>query len=141
MGWTIRVLGFNSWQGLGIFLFTTASRMALGPTQPPIQWAPGALSLGVKLTILLHPVPKSRMCGVIPALPQYIMAWCLVKHRDNFIFTFFTFITVPNPVCKFEYSQEYMSCEYTCMPVVSHTEEIHRREITQLLGNIKECIC
>jgi hypothetical protein len=34
--------------GLGIFLFTTASRTALGSTQPPIQWVPGALSLGVK---------------------------------------------------------------------------------------------
>jgi hypothetical protein len=32
---------------LGIFL-TTASRSALGPTQPPIQWVLGALSLGVK---------------------------------------------------------------------------------------------
>jgi hypothetical protein len=31
--------------GLGIFLFTTASRTALEPTQPPIQWVPGALSV------------------------------------------------------------------------------------------------
>jgi hypothetical protein len=31
-----------------IFLLTAASRTALGPTQPPIQGVPGALSLGVK---------------------------------------------------------------------------------------------
>jgi hypothetical protein len=48
MGWTIGVLGFDSRWGLGIFLFTTASRTTLGPTQPPIQWVPGALSLRVK---------------------------------------------------------------------------------------------
>jgi hypothetical protein len=34
--------------GLGIFLFTTESRSALEPTQPPIQWVPGAISRGVK---------------------------------------------------------------------------------------------
>jgi len=34
--------------GLGIFLFTTASRTALGPTQAPIQWVTGSLSLEVK---------------------------------------------------------------------------------------------
>jgi hypothetical protein len=48
MGWRIGVPGFDSRQGLGIFLFTTASRTALGPTQPHIQWVPGALSMGVK---------------------------------------------------------------------------------------------
>jgi hypothetical protein len=44
----IAFLGFDSRRGLGIFLFTTASRTALEPTQPPIQWVPGALSLGEK---------------------------------------------------------------------------------------------
>jgi hypothetical protein len=48
MGWTIGILGFVSRQGLGIFLFTTASKTALGSTQPSIQWIKGALSLGVK---------------------------------------------------------------------------------------------
>jgi len=29
------------------------------------------------------------MSGAIHPLPQYVfMAWCLVKHRDNFTFTF-----------------------------------------------------
>jgi hypothetical protein len=31
-----------------IFLFVTASKTALGPTQPPTQWVPGALTQGVK---------------------------------------------------------------------------------------------
>jgi hypothetical protein len=30
------------------FLFSTASRPALGATKPPTQWVPEALSLGVK---------------------------------------------------------------------------------------------
>jgi hypothetical protein len=41
------VLGFDFRWGLGIFLFT-ASRTALGSIQPPVQWVPATLSLGVK---------------------------------------------------------------------------------------------
>jgi len=40
--------GFESRQGLEIFLSTTVSRPVLGPNQPTIQWVAGALSLGVK---------------------------------------------------------------------------------------------
>jgi len=37
--------GFYYWQGQGVFLFVTASRPLLGPTQPPTQWwVPGAIS-------------------------------------------------------------------------------------------------
>jgi hypothetical protein len=39
------VTGRGSWE---LFLFATASRPELGPTQPPIQRIPWALSLGVK---------------------------------------------------------------------------------------------
>jgi hypothetical protein len=38
---------FDSWQGK-IFLFSKASRLALGLTQPPIQLVPESISLGVK---------------------------------------------------------------------------------------------
>jgi hypothetical protein len=79
----------SSRQGLMIFLFTAASRPALGPF--PWGWS----GRGVKLTTHLHLVPKPSMRGAISPLPQYaLMAWSSVKkkHRDNFTFNFnFTF--------------------------------------------------
>jgi hypothetical protein len=93
-GWMIGVLGFDSRRGLGIFLFTTASRTALEPTQPPIQWVLGALSLEAKrpgreadrsppfsaedkewVELYIHP----------PNTPSWRGAQ--LKHRDNFTFT------------------------------------------------------
>jgi hypothetical protein len=90
MGLTIGVLGFDS--RLSIFLFTTASRTALGPTQPPIQWIRAALSLGVKRPghEVDHSPPSSakvKNAWSYTSTPQYVfMAWCLVKRRDNFTF-------------------------------------------------------
>jgi hypothetical protein len=82
----IRVLGFDSQQGLGIFLFTTASRMVLGPTQPPIQWVPGALSLGVKQprhkADHLPSSAKVKNAWNYTSTPQYtFMTWCSVKKK------------------------------------------------------------
>jgi hypothetical protein len=48
LGYVLNDRGFQSLQGLGIFLFITSSRPALWSTQPPIQWVTGALSLGIK---------------------------------------------------------------------------------------------
>jgi hypothetical protein len=49
--------------------------------------SPGVRGWGVKLTTHLHLVPRLRKREAIPPLPQYVfMAWCLVKHRGNFIF-------------------------------------------------------
>jgi hypothetical protein len=39
--------GFDSRRRMGFLLFDTVSRPPLGLTHPPIQWVPGALSLGV----------------------------------------------------------------------------------------------
>jgi hypothetical protein len=60
---------------VGIFV-TTAFRPALGPTQLPIQWVPGALSFWVKWPgrEADHTTPSSaavRMRGAIPPLPRY----------------------------------------------------------------------
>jgi hypothetical protein len=89
--------GLDDWDsiprtGNGIFFFSTTSRLALGPTHHPIQWVPGAITLGTKqlghaVDCSPHLVPRLRMHGAIPPLPQLFMAWYLVKHKDNFTFT------------------------------------------------------
>jgi hypothetical protein len=83
--WTIGVLEFDSRRELGIFLFTTVSRTALGPTQPSIQWVTGALSLGIKRPgrEADHSPPssaKDKNAWSYFSTPQCVfMAWCLVK--------------------------------------------------------------
>jgi hypothetical protein len=85
--------GFDSQQDLGIILFSNASRPALGPTQPSIQWVPGPVSSGVKRPGLdadyLHPSSAVvKNAWRYTSAPQYVfMTWCLVKYRDNFTFT------------------------------------------------------
>jgi hypothetical protein len=96
MCWMFGVLGFDFWQGLGIFLFT-ASRTALGPTQP-IPWVLGALSLGVKRPgrEADNSPPSSAVIKEwvelyfhSPNTPLWRGAW--LKHWDNFAFAFYLY--------------------------------------------------
>jgi hypothetical protein len=66
---------FYSRQGQEIFLFSTMSRLTLGPTQPPIQLIPEALPLGLKRPgrEADHPPPSSaevKNAGAILHLPH-----------------------------------------------------------------------
>jgi hypothetical protein len=69
--------GLDDWgsipdRGRGFFLLASASRPALGPSQPPVQWVPGVLSPGVKrgrgvmLTTHPHLVPRLGMRAIPP---------------------------------------------------------------------------
>jgi len=71
------------------------SRSALGPIQPPIQWVPGNLSLGVKWpgheADHSHPSSaKVRECVKLYFHCPNTCSWhgAEVKHRDNFTLPF-----------------------------------------------------
>jgi len=69
--------------------------MALGTTQPPIQWVPGALSLGIKQQgreANHSPPPSAKVKCVEIYLHSPIHLHGMVlsqkkKHKDNFTFT------------------------------------------------------
>jgi hypothetical protein len=86
-------------QGPRIFLFTTASRRALGPTQLPIQWVPGALSLVVKLpgseADLSSPSSAEfKKCVELYLHSSNMPSWrdAQLKHRDYFTLLYFTLL-------------------------------------------------
>jgi hypothetical protein len=87
MGWTVCALGFDCRRGLGVFLFTTTSRTALEPNQPPTHWVPRVLSPGVKR-------PGREADHSPPSSAEVENAWSYtstppVKHRYNFTFYLF----------------------------------------------------
>jgi hypothetical protein len=99
-GYRLDCQGYISSRG-GIFLFSTVSIPPLGPTQPPIQWVPGTVFLGIKrLGREANHLPPSnaevKIGGPIPLLPT--MHWWrdaqFIERRDNFTFmrSLFNFI-------------------------------------------------
>jgi hypothetical protein len=95
LGYRLDDQRFRSQQGLGIFLFATTSRPVLGPSQPPIQWVPGTLFLGLKQS--RHeadhsPPPSAEIKNAwsytsIPSVPS--LHGSQLKHRNNFTLTFY----------------------------------------------------
>jgi hypothetical protein len=94
--------------GLGIFLFTTESVTALGPTQPPIQWIPWALSLEVKRPgrEADHSPPSSaevEECVELYLHSPNTFSWrdAQLKHRDKLTFSL-------TPIVKFLIMQLFL---------------------------------
>jgi hypothetical protein len=80
-----RPMGQNSSPGrIENFLISTSSRPVLGPTQPSLQWVPGALFLGVKRPGREpdHSPPSAEVKNtwIYTFTPLYVfMAYCLIS--------------------------------------------------------------
>jgi hypothetical protein len=86
--------GIDSWQGQEVFLYSTVPRPALGPIQSPIQWAPGALSPGVK-----RPRCEADQCQG--------QEWCSYIFTPLYIFMTYNFTFLPTPIYGTQSSQEH----------------------------------
>jgi len=79
---------FESLEGQGIFLSSKSCRIALRPTQFPIQWVPWIFPWsnvdGHDIDHSLHLVPSLRMSGAILPLPH--MPSCLGQGQLHLYF-------------------------------------------------------
>jgi hypothetical protein len=80
-------------RGIGFFFEPPASRPALGPTQPPIQWVSGVLSQGVKygrgVTLTTHPylVLRLSMSRSYISSPPHVPPWRVAVSLYFYFFT------------------------------------------------------
>jgi hypothetical protein len=87
--------GFTFWQGQEIYLHSTASRLALRPTQPPIQWVPAAVFMWSKRPgrKLIKQTPQfsvqDKHGGAMPP-SSFFMTWFLINYAGGQICLYLT---------------------------------------------------
>jgi hypothetical protein len=103
-----------------------SSRSALGPTPSLIQWVLWVLSTGVKRQgrEADHSPPTSAEVKKTwiykSTLPYIFMAYCLVKHRDNF-----TFILLLALRCEINSLQNYKITQSVCYMSGAKSRRLH----------------
>jgi hypothetical protein len=82
-----RAIEVRSPAGARIFPLASVSRPALGPTQPPVQWVPGVLSLGGKARPgRIPPLPPSAsMACSGTALLTFLQLTCQLRILNTYI--------------------------------------------------------
>jgi hypothetical protein len=121
---------------VGIFLFTTASRPALEPTEPPIQSILGTVSLEVKrpgreADNSLHLMRRSRMRGVTFPFPN-TPSWCgaRLKHKLRRVYIGIRYVILCNEKAQTKLSHPP---PHSCRPSLhsaSHSEHRHQVSLT-----------
>jgi len=109
------------------------SRLALEPTQPPVKWVAGGLSLGGKAAGAWSWPLTAIYCWGQECVELYLHSpntpsWCgtqLKKHRDNFTFTF-TFI--------FTFTFTFTSLHYTQFKEKKTKKNLMKRGNTKQKG-------
>jgi hypothetical protein len=84
---------FDFRQRKGFFLFTTTSKLALGSNHSPVQWVQEIFLRRIKRPEREDgksppssaEIKNTRIYISIP--PFVFVAWCLIKHTNDFIFT------------------------------------------------------
>jgi len=76
---------FESRQGLGILLFTTASTPDLDPTQPPVQWLPAFSDTNVYNFIPILKYEYNLVSKLAAMRRKYVWSYCnsLGKYNRN----------------------------------------------------------
>jgi len=70
----------------------------------------------VKLTIHIHLVQRLRLWNYISTSPYSFIVWCLVRHRDNFNFTFSIKYCLVFLACHHKMSSYFLT-EYKLGPI------------------------